>query len=105
MVESRGFTRCGMVDIFEAGPIVSCNREDILTIRESQRAFVTEITPERKEDFSTILSNTRCDYRACFGSFEGFGNDEVKIDRITATALEVVVGDPVRYAPSGIVKK
>ncbi len=36
LLEREGFKDSGMVDIFEAGPVIRCPRDEIRTVRESQ---------------------------------------------------------------------
>src|SRR4051812_36925009 len=44
-LQREGFVFANQVDIFDAGPVLSCEREQIRTVRESVRARVREITP------------------------------------------------------------
>ncbi len=43
LLESEGFSDSGMVDIFEAGPVVRCPRDEIRTVRESRIAKVVGV--------------------------------------------------------------
>ncbi|MPT48532.1 MAG: arginine N-succinyltransferase [Sphingobium sp.] len=40
MLEREGFSRSGLVDIFDGGPTMTCRRDDIRTVRETRRFSV-----------------------------------------------------------------
>src|SRR4051812_18666317 len=44
IVEEEGFIRSGMVDIFDAGPILTAKRDSIRTVKESSKGAIVEIT-------------------------------------------------------------
>jgi arginine N-succinyltransferase len=41
MLEREGFRFHGLIDLFDAGPTVSCHRDDIKTVKEARRLVVT----------------------------------------------------------------
>jgi arginine N-succinyltransferase len=104
LLESEGFARNGMVDIFEGGPVVSCARTRIRTIRESRTALVTGIGPHLNQETPKhatpyLLSNTLArGYRACV-AHPRLVPDGVEVSGEVAAALQVKKGDAVRYAP------
>src|SRR5687768_18577669 len=59
MLEGEGFKFAGMVDIFEAGPVVTCARDEIRTVRSSVRAKVAEITDEALNGEDWLIANAR----------------------------------------------
>jgi arginine N-succinyltransferase len=113
ILQSEGFAFSGMVDIFEAGPIVRCRRDEIRTVRMSRRAKVEEIVDHELKAEECVVGSTRRDFRACKASVEttpggapGSGGDSggtsgggVRITSATALALQVKVGDHVRTVP------
>ncbi len=100
LLEDEGFRDAGMVDIFEAGPVIECLRDEIRTVRESRVARVTSIgelpdTDRRLPEF--LISRCRS-FRAAKGPIS-ISEGGVAIPAALAAALEVEVGDEVRFAP------
>jgi len=98
MLEQEGFRYADRIDIFDAGPVVTCPLSEIRTVQESRRATVTRITAGSASAGDLLISNTRRHFRACLGSLTIEG-DGVGLSNAYATALDVRVGDAVRYAP------
>lgn len=98
MLEAEGFEYAGMVDIFEAGPIVSCKRDEIRTVRESRRARVARIALGEMDGESCLVSRIRPEFRAGQGVVEPVTDDGIMIGPDTASCLGVREGDVVRYA-------
>ncbi len=97
MLEDEGFRKTGMIDIFEGGPVVSCRRDDVRTIRESRRATIIDVADELVTAGSDehIIANTRRDFRVCKGSVETRGEEGIRVNSRTALSLNVKVGDVV----------
>jgi arginine N-succinyltransferase len=121
ILEAEGFEFSGMVDIFEAGPIIQAHRDSIRTVRDSRTATVREIrdsssgaSRDNGAPPMYLIANTRDDFRACTGMIEvipdgarktapGGGETlpfegEVRIDAAIAEAIEVAEGDAVVFA-------
>ena len=96
LLQDEGFRRCGLVDIFEGGPVVRCALGDIRTVRESVVAQVAEIADEPVAGEAYLLSNGRQDFRACQGTLEAT-DAGVRIGGQHAAALKLRVGDNIRY--------
>jgi len=98
MLQKEGFSFNGLVDIFEAGPLVSCKRHKIRTVRESQNAKLTELLEGEPQDVKAcLISNTHLDFRACKALIQLSSEGEVQLSRETAEALEIEPGEEVRY--------
>jgi arginine N-succinyltransferase len=91
-----------MVDIFEAGPIVECPRDEIRTVRESRiaRLLSTEAAPATGPDFDRpeLLITSRRSFRVGKGPVS-IQDEGISIPPELACALEIEVGEEVRYAP------
>jgi arginine N-succinyltransferase len=99
MLQDEGFRFTGLVDIFEAGPVISCRLNDIRAVRESLNAVVDEITSENIDSGKFVITNTSEDFRACMGPV-GLEKDRgLRLNTETARALNVKVGDTVRFSP------
>ncbi len=99
LLESEGFARNGMVDIFEGGPVVSCARQSIRTVRESRLFQIIGTGPHVPSAAPYLVSNTKSHgFRACVAHplFSGQG---VELSREAAAALQVNKGDGLRICP------
>ncbi|MBM4325602.1 MAG: arginine N-succinyltransferase [Deltaproteobacteria bacterium] len=99
MLEDEGFRFSGMVDIFEAGPIVVARPHEIRIVKESRFAAAREITREDIQSERFLITNTAHDFRACMGCLEALSDGEIRIRTRVADALHVREGDQVCYAP------
>ena len=96
-LEHEGFTMSGMVDIFDAGPVMSCARDEIRTIKTSRRAKVAAVTDQKLESALFMIGTTRPDFRACCGPLDPSHPEGVRLSGECAAALRVHVGDMVRF--------
>lgn len=95
LLESEGFRPNGLVDIFDAGPTVSCRRDDIRTVRDARRLRV-EIVDEPDVELAGLVSTDSVSaFRAVRQKVEIDG-ETARLDRETAAALKVKAGDMVR---------
>tara|TARA_R110002096_G_scaffold16106_11_gene55013 strand:- start:841 stop:1875 length:1035 start_codon:yes stop_codon:yes gene_type:complete len=98
MLEREGFKPNGQIDIFEAGPTVCCEREQILTVRNSRVAELSKIANPAESAPKAILCNTEMEFRACYGTIEELAPDQIRVSPEVAEALETEVGDQIRFA-------
>jgi arginine N-succinyltransferase len=85
------------VDIFDAGPVLSCTRDEIRTIRRSIRATVQSIVDDELPPPTFMIGNSRADFRACKGPIQVVNEQQIRLNRECASVLKVNPGDPVRY--------
>jgi arginine N-succinyltransferase len=97
LLKSEGFCITDMVDIFEAGPVISARRDEIRTIRESNRAVVAEIV-DKIDAPSFHIFNPHLECRAALAALDVVTSGQVRLARAAADALEVSIGEPVRFA-------
>ena len=98
ILQGEGFRFQNMVDIFDAGPVVSCPRDEIRTARESIKAPIAEITNKSIDSPPYVVSNARREFRACQCNLVFDGQGDVILTSPVAEALNVNAGDNVRYA-------
>lgn len=99
LLEKEGFTCRNYVDIFDGGPSVECDRENIESVRHSFRGKVHIADHASSQDF--LISNTLFeDFRAVAvkAAFDQ-ASDTVIITNDVAEALQVEQGDSVRLLP------
>lgn len=107
LLESEGFKFNGMVDIFEAGPVVTCPLQQIRSVRESRIAKVAQIADGPGEGETFLIANTQGDFRACKGQVE-ITADGVRIASQHADAIHVKAGEQVQFVtlrPGGTSEK
>ena len=98
MLLAEGFELTGWVDIFEAGPVVSCTRDEIRTVKLSKRAKIDGMGELGDGAMNASVSNTKQeDFRACqtLITEDTFGG--VRIPEDAARILELEIGDSIRY--------
>jgi len=97
MLYNEGFRYTFEIDIFEAGPRLVALRDEIRTIQECHVAKIRKIEgDEMKLGRRQLICNGRMDFRCCIGKAHQT-HGEVVIDEKLAKALQVDVGDEVRY--------
>jgi arginine N-succinyltransferase len=98
LLEAEGFQYRNFVDIFEAGPMVHCSREQIRSVRDSRRTRVVGIGEPRADEPEMLIASRTGGFRCCRGRVRGT-EEGVEIDQLTADLLGVGRGDDVRYVP------
>jgi arginine N-succinyltransferase len=94
MLEDEGFYFDRYIDIFDGGPTVTADTDDIRTIRESAQETVFEIADGGTMK-TLVASGSLKDFRACFASVRKLPKQGVCIDPEAAELLEVKVGDEI----------
>jgi arginine N-succinyltransferase len=97
MLQAEGFELNGMVDIFDAGPVVRCEVRRIRAVHESVKAVVEVVEEVGTADSpSLLIANTQQRFRATLGSVEITPNG-IRLESAVASALNVTPGDTVRF--------
>jgi arginine N-succinyltransferase len=95
LLESEGFRPNGLVDIFDAGPTVSCGRDHIRTVRDARRLTV-QIDDQIVTELPALIStDSIASFRAVRARCDILG-EAVRLDPETATALKISAGETVR---------
>ena len=94
MLEEEGFYFERYIDIFDGGPTVTADTDDIRTIRESTTETVCEIGEGGKVK-ALVAAGRLKDFRCCCASVRKLPKKGVCIDPEAAELLEVEVGDEV----------
>ena len=94
LLEREGFQAIGLVDVFDAGPTMACQRDAIRTVREA-RVLKAIVTKDVEGD-PHLLSTTSLDgFRATRAIAEPVAGG-IEISEETADALRLKSGDPIR---------
>jgi arginine N-succinyltransferase len=97
MLEEEGFYFDRYVDIFDGGPTVTADTDDIRTVRESTVDTVCEIAEGGKTK-ALVAAGRLKDFRACCASVRKLPKKGVSIDPQAAELLGVGVGDEIVMA-------
>lgn len=97
MLLQEGFSYTDQVDLFDGGPVLEAVTASIRSIENNQIATIQKIldTPEHSTEY--LISNTRIDFRACYGMIEQTEKEGVILSRHVADSLCVKEGDKVRF--------
>ena len=100
ILEAEGFRFEGMVDIFDGGPVLRCQRDRIRAIRESREMQVQLLTGTADQHPSSdwyMVSNCRLgDYRLTSSRLRQVDEQTVSLPADTARLLRVEAGSRVR---------
>ena len=94
MLEAEGFTFDRYIDIFDGGPTVTAQTDQIRTVREARSETIVEIG-EGGPTKVLVASGSLKDFRAACASVKRMPKKGICIDREAAELLEVDVDDSV----------
>jgi arginine N-succinyltransferase len=95
VLEKEGFEFRQYVDIFDGGPTIHCELNNIRAIRESRAGKIVAIAAKNSDEDQQLVSNCRLDYRTCLGTIV-WTEDGAELDEKTALRLGLKVSDRVR---------
>ncbi|PQO45710.1 arginine N-succinyltransferase [Blastopirellula marina] len=99
LLENEGLVWHDLVDIFEAGPILQCKREEIRAVRDSRVDVIAAIEddPENLGAFRKCIATTVEMPFLASGGLLYLREEGLVLERSLAETLEVEPGDSVRY--------
>lgn len=97
MLQAEGFHHQGYVDVFDAGPTLQADREDIRTVAKSKHAVIAAIAPVESHEEYLVANGCMPDFRMVRVCLKEQEDATVVIDAETASALKVKQGDALRY--------
>jgi arginine N-succinyltransferase len=97
-LEAEGFGFSGMVDIFDAGPCVWCQRDEIRTVKESRVVKIEKVTAEPLGGPIYLVATRTGEHRVAMGPLE-INDQTIGIGADVAEVLKVTNGQDVRIAP------
>ena len=97
ILEQEGFKFSGLLGIFEPGPVLIADVDNIRSIKESIVAEIGEISdkPFKSDDF--IIARTKGVFRCALGPVAQMKDGRVKVSGVAAAALKLRLGDDIRY--------
>lgn len=93
----EGFRETDEVDIFDAGPILIANREDLATWKAVQTAPVDITDIDEDKGLTALVTSTTLDFRATICSVEANGYRKLKIPAEAAEALQLKNGGQAQF--------
>ncbi len=101
LLESEGFRATDLVDIFDAGPMVSCETTKINAVRRSKERRVAAIVDALpNESTPMILCSDAGGFTSVLAPAQSNGDDQLTIDRPSAQRLHLEVGSPCVTLPT-----
>lgn len=99
ILEQEGFEFCGLVGIFEPGPVLETKLDDVRALKESKVLQISKITHDEidSEVFIISTSGEDKDFKACLGKLSINEDGTATICAVTATALKLRLGEKLRY--------
>lgn len=94
MLEAEGFQKTDCIDIFDGGPMISCQRTDIQVVKRTKVVRVSGIVPSFDAPRSMIASSVG-GFRAVLGTASIAEQDCVVTEQV-ATCLKVSLNDEIR---------
>ena len=95
LLESEGFRPNGLVDIFDAGPTVTCGRDNIRTVRDSRRMTVA-IAAEVEAELPSLVSTDSVEAFRAVRQRAALEGEVATLSAETADALKIKAGETVR---------
>ena len=94
----EGFQFSGLVGIFEPGPVLKANLDNIRAVSESIVLKIGEITENTIESEVQVIStsNSKSGFICCLGKIATLDSGDAIISAVTATALKLRLGDSLR---------
>tara|TARA_R110000787_G_scaffold282842_1_gene394973 strand:- start:1507 stop:2523 length:1017 start_codon:yes stop_codon:yes gene_type:complete len=99
MLENEGFAYQNYIDIFDGGPTMFAQTDQIKTIREARDVSVSAIVEGTGEASHLVSCGKLANFRACLGQVDPAG-DGVTLDAQAAGLLGVAIGDTITCAPA-----
>ncbi|SMF71399.1 arginine N-succinyltransferase [Allosphingosinicella indica] len=93
MLEREGFKFDGYIDIFDGGPTMSAEVDNVRTIRESNEYVVAEIADDIDEERMLLAAGGLGDFAACYGEVGLHVDGSAMLSAAAAELLGIGVGD------------
>lgn len=101
MLEDEGFRYHGYTDIFDAGPTLETDVQDIRAVRESRyvKARINDTSDHARTQHCLISNTSLENYRCCLAELDLSHPSQIDISSDLAAALQIPTGSAVRVVP------
>jgi arginine N-succinyltransferase len=93
MLENEGFRYDCYVDIFDGGPTMSAQTDQVRTVRDAQALTVSSIRETVEGEQMMLASGRLTGFVACYGALHHEADGTAAIERGAAELLKIGVGD------------
>jgi arginine N-succinyltransferase len=93
MLEREGFSGDGYVDIFDGGPTMSANTDQIRTIRDARELVLAGTSPARDGEKMMVAAGRLADFAAGYGHVATAEDGAAMIDAASAGTVGLAKGD------------
>ena len=97
LLEKENFETINEIDIFEAGPILSCKTKNIRTVKDRRISSYEVNRGSKLTGSDWLISTCSGDFKVCVGKISVF-NSKVKIEKSVVDALELGKNDKVSFS-------
>lgn len=97
ILEQEGFRFSGLVGIFEPGPVLIAEVDNIRAIKESTIGVIEDIAEKPFKSETFIIARMSGSFRAALGQVSVLKSGGVKISGVTAAGLKLRLGDNIRF--------
>ena len=97
ILEQEGFRFSGLVGIFEPGPVLIAEVDNIRAIKESTVGEIVEISDKPFKSEIFIISTKAEVFRSALGGVVALKSGGYKISGVTAAGLKLRLGDKIRF--------
>lgn len=97
ILEQEGFQSSGLVGIFDPGPVLIADVDNIRAIKDSTIGVLSEISKTKLKGEIFIISRTEGNFRCALGEVIMLKTGGYKISDVTAAALELRLEDRIRF--------
>src|SRR5690554_2604925 len=98
ILEQEGFKFSGLVGIFEPGPVLIADIDNIRAIKESVVGVIEEIADKQSlTDIKVISTVGDENFRSCLGGVEVLPSGGLKVSDVTAAGLKLGLGESIRF--------
>jgi len=96
MLEREGFVHDAYIDIFDGGPTMVANTDDIRTVRETHDANIAEVSDDHSGPTELVSAGRLTAFAASYGRVRTNEDGSIVLDSAAAAALGVKAGDKVQ---------
>ncbi len=94
MLQDEGFQKIDLIDIFDGGPVVKCNRDAIAAVRRTQRLTVAGVTAE-VDGTRRIVASAHSGFRATMANLQQPSDNTCILTKEVAEVVNAQVGEPI----------
>ncbi|MEA3004490.1 MAG: arginine N-succinyltransferase [Sphingomonadales bacterium] len=95
MLEREGFVHESYIDIFDGGPTMVVNTDDIRTVHEARETAIAEVADPAEAVTELVAAGRLHDFAACYGRVRTNEDGSILLDPGAASRLGVKAGDKV----------